>query len=486
MRRCAFVAVLAVACGAPPVRQPPPPDAGEPDAGPVAPPAGCEDVPRPAVIGAASVTSGAAADRVIVRGRIVTPDAVLPRGDVLVVGDRISCVAADCTGNAAAAGAPIIDTQGVVFPGLVDAHNHTQYDYLRPWTPPRLFQNRNQWAAIDDYKTAVASVNANEADHVCEQVKYGEVRAMIGGTTTIQGTFNSNRKCFRTLVHNAEYGNELGPDRMRTNITGVDSISAADAASLAADMQSGAVTAFVLHLAEGVDQSSRDELSTLSAKGLLLPGTVIIHGTALTAADFAQVAGAGAKLVWSPVSNLVLYGATTDVPAALDAGVSVSLAPDWTPTGSPDLLDELKAAHAYSCDHWNGLLSSKQLVQMATSVPADALALGSVVGRLAPGLLADLVVIADRGEDPYDALVDATLADVRLVMIGGSLRYGDPEAMAATRRTPCATISICGASKVLCVPDTTDATDLLNQSFDDISADVASFYPSPYPLDTCK
>lgn len=307
---------------------------------------------------------------------------------------------------------------------------------------------------------------------------------MVAGTTTIQGTFNSNRKCFRTLVHNAEYGNELGTDKMRTNITGVDSITATDAANIKADLQSGVLNAFVLHLAEGIDDTSRNELTTLENKGLLVSGTVIIHGTALNPTQLAKVAAAGAKIVWSPASNIILYGATTDIPTAIADGISVSVAPDWTPSGSATVLGELKYAHDYSCKHWNGLLSAEDLVTMSTSVPADQLGLGTVVGRIANGLLADLLVIADRGEDAYETLLHAKLGDVRLVMIGGSLRYGDPPAMAATRRTMCDTVSICGASKILCVPDTTDTTDLLNQTFSDIKSDVASFYPDPFTIET--
>ena len=52
------------------------------------------------------------------------------------------------------------------------------------------------------------------------------------------------------------------------------------------------------------------------------------------------VPGRGAKLVWSPLSNLLLYGKTTAVYDALAAGVLVSLGTDWTPSGSANLLAE--------------------------------------------------------------------------------------------------------------------------------------------------
>jgi cytosine/adenosine deaminase-related metal-dependent hydrolase len=495
LRALASVAVallFAAACGGPLSVATAPPDAGidgGADAGKDAGPAVdggplCAPDPPPAPRGTPSVTQGAAS-LWLLRGRVVTPDIVFDPGEVLVSGTTISCVGT-CAGTPAAAGATVIDTAGVIYPGLVDAHNHTQYDYLPQWhpSPPALFQNRGQWPQRQDYKDFVRSVNANESLFKCEQVKYGEVVALLGGTTTMEGTYNSDLTCFRTLVHNAEHS-ELNP-KARTNIGGVDGITSTAAASLRADLLSGKTTAYILHLGEGIDASSEAEFGKLVALGLLLPGTVIIHGTALTPADFAQMGAAGTKLVWSPQSNLVLYGATTNIPAALGAGVSVSLAPDWTLSGGPTLLQELKAARDYTCSTWPGLLDAAALVKMVTSVPADAMAVQAKVGRLAPGLLADLLVIRDRGQDPYRTLIEAQQADVRLVMIGGNLRYGDAALVEATGRYPCEALSVCGEDKRICVPDTALASnDKFNESLADLLAAVRGFQSSTQPLATC-
>ncbi len=452
---------------------------------PDAPPARPDGGPRHD--GAPGSVDGGATDRYLLRGRVVTPTQVLAPGEVLVVGKSLQCVATSCASDPMAQGATSIDTGGVIFPGLVDAHNHTQYNYIPTWHSPGavLYMNRNQWADVQTYKDWTASVNANEATYVCEQVKYGEIRALIGGTTTIQGTFNSNRVCFRTLVHNAEYGNELGPDKMRTNIGGIGSVNAMDAANIAAMMMSGAINAYVLHLAEGIDETSRREFDQLVQKGMLQRATVIIHGTALGAAEFAQMAAAGAKLVWSPLSNLVLYGRTTDIPAALAAGIPVSLAPDWTLSGSPSLLHELRVARDTS-RQWPQPLSARQLVEMVTLTPARALALDTVIGSLEPGKLADVLVVTDRGQDAYQTLVDSRLEDVRLVMIAGDLRYGDPSLMRASPRTMCEAMSMCGVMKSICVPDpSTSATDHLGETLADIVNAVSSFYPTPLRFDVC-
>jgi hypothetical protein len=89
-------------------------------------------------------------------------------------------------------------------------------------------------------------------------------------------------------------------------------------------MRNDQVDVWFVHLAEGVRNSdrrpgdtfsSRGEFATLKVKGLLTDMTVIIHGTALEAADFAEMRaapsirrdgirdGLGAKLVWSPLEQ---------------------------------------------------------------------------------------------------------------------------------------------------------------------------------------
>lgn len=58
-----------------------------------------------------------------VRGRVVTPDAVLDDGVVLLDGDRILAVGPARELGAGGAGAEVLDA-GYVLPGLVDLHNH--------------------------------------------------------------------------------------------------------------------------------------------------------------------------------------------------------------------------------------------------------------------------------------------------------------------------------------------------------------------------
>jgi 5-methylthioadenosine/S-adenosylhomocysteine deaminase len=149
-----------------------------------------------------------------------------------------------------------------------------------------------------------------------------------------------------------------------------------------------------------------------------------IHSTALSAGQFTEWHPHGGTVVWSPFSNLWLYGATTDVLSARAAGMRLCLGADWSPSGSKNLLGELKVADLYSRTQLGGALSPQELCAMATCNPADALGWQDKLGRLRPGLHGDFVIVRSRNEDAYRTLIDSAEQDVLLVAINGYPIYG--------------------------------------------------------------
>lgn len=160
------------------------------------------------------------------------------------------------------------------------------------------------------------------------------------------------------------------------------------------------------HLSEGTDPAARQRFLDLEyAAGTWAINRVLItiHCTALKPPDFGPLARGGG-VVWSPLSNLLFYGGTADVRAAKAAGLRIALESDWSPSGSKNLLGELKIARIVS-DHLDGLFSAAELVRMATSTPAELLGWDGQLGSLARGKKADLVVLDGAGSDPYDQLI---------------------------------------------------------------------------------
>jgi hypothetical protein len=119
------------------------------------------------------------------------------------------------------------------------------------------------------------------------------------------------------------------------------------------------------------------------------------------------------------------------VDAARKAGVRIGLGSDWSPSGSKNLLGELKVAWLYSQHVLGGLFSARDLIAMATRDAASILKWHKALGTLEPGKRADLIVIAGKTGDPYEQLIRAKETSIRLVMINGVARYGMPGLMAA-------------------------------------------------------
>ena len=115
---------------------------------------------------------------------------------------------------------------------------------------------------------------------------------------------------------------------------------------------------------------------------------------------YVEMAAHDVSLIWSPRSNLELYGSTADVAAAKAAHVKIALAPDWSPTGSDGLLAELNYAAAWNETQKPHLFTDRELVAMATSTPADLVGASDRLGALEPGHDADVLVIKPEGEMP--------------------------------------------------------------------------------------
>ncbi|MGK5087047.1 amidohydrolase family protein [Bdellovibrionota bacterium FG-2] len=190
----------------------------------------------------------------------------------------------------------------------------------------------------------------------------------------------------------------------------------------------------VVHLAEGMrhDVYNRTEYQFTKKMGLNRPGMVLIHGVGMDRADFEDAAQQDISVVWSPFSNLLLYGETLDVESARAAGVNLAIGADWSPTGSKNLRGELKLAKRYLQKMGIKNISDQDLVNMATLNAAKAMRLSHIVGKVAAGYQADLTLISKAalsraGGNPYSALIDAQAAEVSLTIVAGQPLFGDAD-----------------------------------------------------------
>jgi len=441
---------------------------------------------------------------------------IIPNGNVLVRNNKIVAV---WSGHRPPTEVPVgnaveidVGSGALIFPGLINLHDHPGLDALALWPAPSShvqedrgrpngtepYANRYQWNGMKGFRYATPPQEHHtfikipydtlNKDNLGPEVgKYAQVKAILGGETTSEG--GQDHKADNILIRNVEYTN-FGHGRIERRVQPIGNVKPTclpcpsptpdpDCLDcLITPMQSGQVDAWIVHLAEGVRDSQRRDKDTLSSReefqilknlGLLTDTTVIIHGIALEPEDFVAMHdapsirwnavgdGLGAKLVWSPLSNLLLYGQTALVYQALQAGVVVSLGTDWSPSGSRNLLDELKIADitlrdprllgadrdlvpSLSVARKSGharreaeIALDKLLVEMVTTNPAKTLRWTQDVGSIEPGKFADLVLVTKHSrpsaeglpDSPYRNLIDATEQDVRLVLVNGEPLCGD-------------------------------------------------------------
>lgn len=449
------------------------------------------------------VSVGSVPGKTVLIGCVVTPDGPV-QGSVFISSDTIQCVGASCVNHKDAAGATVIRTHGVILPGMIDTHNHILFNIFNEddWSPEQIYQNHDEWpqevryGAMVDAKQylngelAVAGPNGVSAKISnplgCEMNKYGEMKGLVAGTTSIVGSSGIERSCYASLARTVEQRfNDLPDDKVQV-ATITPSKSTAD--GVCQNYRDDATDAYVIHRGEGVDEYSRsefDKLGTLTTEPgcLYAPETTIVHGTAFGAAEFQIMADKGMSLVWSPRSNVFLYGGgtdytkTTDVEMALGLGINVALAPDWSLGGSPNLLDELKFAEEVDTNRWNDkLLSPELLVDMVTINAARALGLDAFLGSLEVGKKADITVISGDVTKAYETIVGARPRDVSFVMVNGVGLYGDAALEAAGPKwAACEALDICDTPKFACVAEPMGTeTDKLKQTWQEITTALST------------
>jgi len=370
-------------------------------------------------------------------GRIATMDEgfkVLTRGVVYIDQGAIAGV------QEAGAPAPpgfeavsVVATGGTLFPGLIELHNHLSYNVLRLWQVPKKFTNRDQWGRTPDYRRLVTgpmTILGQTANLLPAVIRYVECKCLFGAVTTSQGielfSNHGGRRYYRGIVRNVEQTDDPAIPEAVAKIADVE---ASDTRRFLARLERQ--SCFLLHLSEGTDGPARDHFLALKIQGSTwaITGALAgIHCAALKADDFAVLGERGGSMVWSPLSNLLLYGATANVKEARAKGVRVALGSDWSPTGSKNLLGELKVARLASLAAGD-VFSEREIVALATREAAAILKWEKVVGSIEAGKRADLFVVDGATADPYTSLLKSSETSIRLVLINGVPRFGHSDLM---------------------------------------------------------
>ena len=375
------------------------------------------------------------ARRLAIRGRVVTMASagVLEDGVVYVEDERIVAVRRAADGAPSGFEKQPVEQVGSVYPGLIDLHSHSEYHFLSPWSPARKFQDRDLWRNDPEYQELVTAPARVAKKHFAPFVaRYVDCKFLLAGVTTATAVRLANpatgaERQYQGAVRDIAGGISGAPALPGAAVWVFEPRDHTELDRYLRDLaQSRCV---LLHLSEGTDLPAYRHFQQLAKAKGFDRALSAIHCLPLDLQDFEKLFRAGCSLVWSPYSNLVLYGQTLRLDDVVQAGMDMALGTDWSVTGSRNILWELKAARVVSAA-LETRLTDRQLVEMVTVNPSRMLGWETAVGSLEGGKLADLVCTRDTEGDPYEALVEATEESIELVLVNGVPRSGQPETMA--------------------------------------------------------
>ncbi|HEY7898024.1 MAG TPA: amidohydrolase family protein [Gemmatimonadaceae bacterium] len=288
-------------------------------------------------------------------------------------------------------------SDGELRPGLINAHDHLHRNhYGRLGFPP--YRNAYEWG--DDIHARCAdTIAAGRAHPRAAALRRGAEKNLRAGVTTV--------------AHHDPWERDFEdafPVRV-LRIRCAHALRSLDDSGLPAD--SGGP--FMIHLAEGVDDSSAAEVCELDRRGLVNRNLLAVHVVGADRNGISRLRAAGAGVIWCPSSNFFMFGRTTP-PDLLASGIDVLIGSDSLLSGAGTLLDELRVAREL------GLLADDRLIDSVGAVAARRF--GIDPPSLNDGARADFAVFRKP-------ILEATAADVALVVAGGRLRVLDPELVSA-------------------------------------------------------
>lgn len=395
----------------------------------------------------------------MLRGTVLAPETLYRGGQVLInSAGTIACVGCECGDWPGADSASVVTCEsGVISPGLINPHDHIGFANNAPADHGNeRYEHRHDWRKGKNGHTKISVQSGASA----EVVQFAELRFVMSGTTS--GATAGGRT---GLMRNVDNGGLL--EGLPINAADSDTFPLDD--SDGTQQQSGCdygnspTTAsdiadedsYLPHISEGIGLDAQNEFVCTSQgnQDLIAPQTAVIHGIGLRPEDIAMMRADRAGVVWSPRSNVDLYGNTASVTLLDRLGIPISLGTDWVRSGSMHMLRELACADSLNRDYFGGHFDDVALWRMVTTNAAFATGIEHAAGLLKRGFLADIAVFDGSVATDHRAVIEADPENVALVLRGGEVLYGDDAlvASAAIGGQACETLDVCGQPKRACV-----------------------------------
>ncbi len=397
--------------------------------------------------------------------RVLAPGAVAVRGaEIVAVGPP------DELAGRFAAERVLDYPQGLILPGLINAHTHAAMALFRgladdlpleEWLNDHIFPAERHLDYDFVYwgtKLAVAEMLLSGTTTFCDMYLFTDAVAQAAADTGIRAVVGEVLYDFPSPNYGSpENGLKFTEDLLRSYQghprvrVGVQPHAvytcSPDLLGKSKALADRYQARWIIHLSETarevadcLENYGATPVGHLQRLRLLQENTVADHDVVLTDQDMDLLAASGAGVAHCPESNMKLASGLAPVAKLLAQGVPVGLGTDGCASNNNlDMLSEMDTAAklAKVQDLDPTALPAREALALATRMGATVLGLAEEVGRLAPGLRADLVVIdLDQPHltplyDPYSHLVyAATGADVQTVVVEGRVLVQDRRLLA--------------------------------------------------------
>jgi cytosine/adenosine deaminase-related metal-dependent hydrolase len=314
---------------------------------------------------------------------------------ILVKGEKIISVFFD--DKLISANEPVIDCEGgLAFPGLINSHDHLEFNLL-PQLGNRIYKNYTEWG--DD----IHRNNKIEMEKILKiplelRVQWGIYKNLLNGITTVVNhgeklkikndliTIFQNCYCLHSPSFEKKWKWKLNHFQKKK-------------------------LPVVIHAGEGTDEFSRNEIDKLINWNFFKKEIIVVHGVAMNE----EQAKHFKALIWCPASNYFLLGKTADI-RNLKSKTKILFGTDSTLTASWNIWQHIRLAKEQQ------MVSANEIFEMLTQSAAEKWNLNSA-GVITENNYASIVVAKTKtNSGKWDNFFEINPENISLVIHKGKIR----------------------------------------------------------------
>ena len=283
------------------------------------------------------------------------------------------------------------DKKVMVFPGLINMHDHLAMNFFTPFRSKR-YRNYIEWSAdLHEHNTERIQHSKKLSD--TEKMLVGELKNLLCGFTSV-----------------CDHESEKGETKVLQSFTAYNYLHSTQRDHHWQIKLNTTINKlpWIVHVGEGSGDGVENEVDQLMKWNLLRRKIIAVHGISMTENQSRRVAG----LIWCPGSNFYLYGKTADTDLLKKLGKKVFFGSDASLTGDPNIWNHIRLAM--------DLIGSKKAVyEMLTTNPASYFTSLQRSATIQTGSEADLAFAFMKEGNFLDSFYCINPADIMIVVKGG-------------------------------------------------------------------